>query len=238
MSLTGDKQSDLLILQQLSDKDLVNACKSSKYIRSLCQDDKFWLNRIVNKFGVKTLELKRPEESYRNFYTNRLYIVSQLCSILRKDTNFQLPIQAFYDPLSGYINVEYLRAKNLTDYILLKILYNRIQNKNILNQVNTALGNIPDYNRSIVDSETDKLTEKDIKAFLNLINISMSRNWIIRKISRGFPTLASNINKVVEFPFAVSFFIRIHDGFRTGEIPLDITWDKLCKSAYVLSVRF
>ena len=48
--LTGNKQTDFLVLQQLTDHELGKVCQVNKYVNSLCQDNNFWLNRIVYNF--------------------------------------------------------------------------------------------------------------------------------------------------------------------------------------------
>lgn len=51
VGLTGFRGPDLTILSHFSDEELINVCATNKYINVLCQDDSFWMNRTVNKFG-------------------------------------------------------------------------------------------------------------------------------------------------------------------------------------------
>ena len=46
MTFTGIKDTDFLILNQLSDDELGKVCQVNKYARKLCKDETFWLNRI------------------------------------------------------------------------------------------------------------------------------------------------------------------------------------------------
>ena len=50
-SLTGNKNLDIDILNQLDDKDLVSFCKTSKYANQLCNDQILWQRRVISKFG-------------------------------------------------------------------------------------------------------------------------------------------------------------------------------------------
>lgn len=56
--LTGNKNVDLLILNQLEDKDLISVCQTNTIAHTLCQDEGFWLNRIIVKFGISLDILK------------------------------------------------------------------------------------------------------------------------------------------------------------------------------------
>ncbi len=49
--LTGNKDVDRKILNNLEDKDLVNLCQVNKKAQSLCNDQVFWMNRVFLKFG-------------------------------------------------------------------------------------------------------------------------------------------------------------------------------------------
>ena len=50
MSLTGNKETDFLILMQLTDNELTKVCQVNKYVNKLCNDDNFWRNRIIINF--------------------------------------------------------------------------------------------------------------------------------------------------------------------------------------------
>ena len=48
--LTGVKDLDYAILNELEDKDLVSFCSVNKDANKICLDQTFWLNRILTKF--------------------------------------------------------------------------------------------------------------------------------------------------------------------------------------------
>ena len=45
---TGNRDTDLIILSQLTDKDLGIVCQVNKYVEKLCEDENFWRNRLFN----------------------------------------------------------------------------------------------------------------------------------------------------------------------------------------------
>ena len=49
--LTGNKDVDRKILNELEDEDLVNVCQTNKKAQSLCNDQVFWMNRVFLRFG-------------------------------------------------------------------------------------------------------------------------------------------------------------------------------------------
>ena len=49
--LSGNKETDFLILMQLTDYELTKVCQVNKYVNKLCNDDNFWRNRVLTKFG-------------------------------------------------------------------------------------------------------------------------------------------------------------------------------------------
>ena len=50
--LSGNKDTDALILMKLNDKDLSSICQINSYISSLCSDDTFWRNRVLYRFRL------------------------------------------------------------------------------------------------------------------------------------------------------------------------------------------
>ena len=48
---TGLPDTDILLLYQMSDQDLINVCAVNKYVNNLCNHPSFWLNRILSRYG-------------------------------------------------------------------------------------------------------------------------------------------------------------------------------------------
>ncbi len=86
MSLTGIRDVDIEILLNLDDNELPLVCTVNKYVNQICEDDKFWYRRIINKIEkikqdnfskVKTLKNieitgKRVQEMQKYFGFEKL----------------------------------------------------------------------------------------------------------------------------------------------------------------------
>lgn len=73
MDLTGNKDADLLILGNLDDRTLFQYCeigKDNEYVNRICNDEYFWMNRLLKTFGHVE---KRKERTWKNFYLNLVY---------------------------------------------------------------------------------------------------------------------------------------------------------------------
>lgn len=73
-TFTGLPATDILILQNLSDKDLNNVCTVNTYLHNLCNNESFWLNRVLHRFsvlgsGVEIREKYIPDGvSWKDYY--------------------------------------------------------------------------------------------------------------------------------------------------------------------------
>ena len=65
---TRIKDIDLKILMELDDKSLFNACSTDTYTKRICEDEHFWRNRFVKKFGQENMHLKSSDKSWKNYY--------------------------------------------------------------------------------------------------------------------------------------------------------------------------
>ena len=74
--LTGNKDVDRKILNELEDKDLVNVCQTNKKANSLCNDQVFWMNRVFDRFGYVggniLRKYKGTDRSWSEYYINDL----------------------------------------------------------------------------------------------------------------------------------------------------------------------
>jgi hypothetical protein len=71
--LSGDKNTDMLILMKLNDNELAKVCSANKYINSICQDRHFWNMRTRTLLNVKEDELHELRR-YLNLDGKQLYI--------------------------------------------------------------------------------------------------------------------------------------------------------------------
>ena len=73
--LTGNKNLDFKIFNKLDDKDLVNLCQTNRHANELCNNQVFWLNRILNRFpylGIDILKKYKQERSWLQYYIKDL----------------------------------------------------------------------------------------------------------------------------------------------------------------------
>lgn len=59
--LTGQKNIDFSIIMHLEDHELAKVCIANKYVKSLCDDDTFWMNRTIQKFEIDEKLGTEPE---------------------------------------------------------------------------------------------------------------------------------------------------------------------------------
>ena len=71
--LTGQRDTDLLILSNLNDEDLLNFCLVNKEANRLCQIESFWLNRFIKEHGQEAMKYKSHEKTWRKFYLQIVY---------------------------------------------------------------------------------------------------------------------------------------------------------------------
>ena len=62
------RDTDLIILSKLDDKDLFSTCLVNKAANKLCNNEDFWRNRFVSKYGELAAKYKPENRSWRNHY--------------------------------------------------------------------------------------------------------------------------------------------------------------------------
>ena len=73
--LTGNKDLDTTILNNLEDRDLINYCQTNKSAEALCDDQSFWLQRIMSKFpylGLDILNKYKNNQLWSEYYIKDL----------------------------------------------------------------------------------------------------------------------------------------------------------------------
>ena len=69
--LTGNKNIDIKILNELEDVDLVKFFQVNKQGNSICEDQVFWMNRVFNRFGYVSGNILRKykgNKSWSEYY--------------------------------------------------------------------------------------------------------------------------------------------------------------------------
>ena len=65
---TGIKDLDLKILLELDDRSLLNSCATNKRIYDICNNEPFWKDKYVKRFGETASKYKPSERTWKNHY--------------------------------------------------------------------------------------------------------------------------------------------------------------------------
>lgn len=70
--MTGNKDTNLSILERLNDTDLANVCQVNREAKKLCNDENFWLKRTLNKFrelgSLDKLKEYKGNRTWKEYY--------------------------------------------------------------------------------------------------------------------------------------------------------------------------
>ena len=70
--LTGNRDVDLKILAELDDDSLLNFCQiKNQYVKKLCTNEYFWINRLYKVFGK--VAKSQTRKTWRNLYLSLVY---------------------------------------------------------------------------------------------------------------------------------------------------------------------
>ena len=239
MKFTGIKDIDYKILNELDDNSLINFCKTNKFATKLCNDDEFWKRRIYHifKYNVDEILKIKTEESFKDFYINKISKRRSMCLNIPKSS--QMAIDDFYNPKQGFINAGYTRDLEGIDYLLLKIILERVNkeglnNEKMVNLLNKIKKEIPEYRLEEFDTDNLDLTDKEKLYFYNLINIPLGRAEILKSYARVNP---ASLKRLKNAPEIFKYIAFIHNGFKDKKIPLDIKWDELCIHPYLYTEK-
>ena len=65
--LSGQKDADFFILSKLNDRDLLSVCITDKYANRLCNNEDFWRNRFITKYGLDFIKYNTTK-TWKRFY--------------------------------------------------------------------------------------------------------------------------------------------------------------------------
>jgi hypothetical protein len=109
--LTGIADTDFQILLNLDPISLFNLCQTNQYAQRLCQNENFWIQKIIHDFGREVLSLKPPDESFKEQYRSIIYTSpEQAAAEGRLDIVIVEPIDDLlmiieYAAMNGQINI-------------------------------------------------------------------------------------------------------------------------------------
>ncbi len=130
--LTGNKDVDRTILEKLSDRDILNACKTDKYTKEKVCDETFFRNLVYNRYpGTIKYKDYVKQRDWKNFYLSIIYYIDKL----EKEYNFNY-IEERKKEKNLSAELEYLSRKSIPKYIkynenLNFVLKNATKNPNL-----------------------------------------------------------------------------------------------------------
>lgn len=130
-TLTGLRDTDMIILSKLDDRSLLSLCSANTYTNTLCKDENFWRNRTVKKYG-NLFKYKPAFMSWRDYY---LKIVVGLKS--SQDIKSFPNLIVIY-PTNNDIIIQYCNDININKILLIT---NEIRNQMITNYLLVGAGN-------------------------------------------------------------------------------------------------
>lgn len=65
--ITGNRDTDEIILLNLEDKDLVSMCQVNNYLKDICANEAFWIKKII-----KLVEFSKNKIGYKNIIKYKL----------------------------------------------------------------------------------------------------------------------------------------------------------------------
>lgn len=146
--LTGNKQTDFLILKKLTDYELTRVCQVNKYVNSLCQDDTFWLNRILKNYPLTVDDIKRIKitlefTSHKELYIwlNESYPVIQNADTLIPAINESLIVNnKVIDMLSKKKFPDWINKEKFLVFLWRNLFIYRFTKRNLKNIITHEIG--------------------------------------------------------------------------------------------------
>ena len=80
--LTGNKDTDILIINKLNDYELGKVCQANRHVNAICNDETFWRIRIYEKYGNRLKEFDVDISKYRKTSWKDYYIL--LSKVVKK----------------------------------------------------------------------------------------------------------------------------------------------------------
>lgn len=70
--MLSQKDTNLMIMEKLDDRSLLNLCLTNKNAAELCRNEPFWYRRYVNRFGKDGTKHKPANRTWKNNYLKTL----------------------------------------------------------------------------------------------------------------------------------------------------------------------
>jgi len=166
MALSGIRDVDMKIIDKLDDKELIKVCQVNKYVKSLCDNEMFWLNRIIRIYPASGEEVSQMKEYllFSNYKELYIWLRKEIGEIgrdfeeFKKNLKLNVYFEKIIDQLSKNWDFEsWINKKEFLIYckrLLFKILLirnNRIYNANVERIHDTFYGNLQPILKDLED---------------------------------------------------------------------------------------
>jgi hypothetical protein len=128
MAFSGIKDVDLKILSKLEDKDLLNVCiTKNKYVYHICNDENFWRNRILKKYGNFIVYYKPEDSNWKKFYMQTIIDLERFkdapMKFFRQIVWYKDIYNSFYVKHNDNLEIEptYIRLDKAPTWVLLNL---------------------------------------------------------------------------------------------------------------------
>lgn len=125
--LTGIKDVDLNILQELEDSDFPEVCRVNQYINQLCNEESFWLRRLLNNSPLNAEYWRKVKGNFKwkeiyQYYSGKRKVGS--LEAARKDNVYLYKMLFRYIDTETYIETLKLAAANGATDVMTYVLFN------------------------------------------------------------------------------------------------------------------
>lgn len=171
MALTGIKDIDMKIIDNLNDEELGKVCSVNKYVSTLCNDEIFWINRIRRIYLVNGEELKQMKEYLLFRSYKKLYIWLQQEFLTSHRDRFRFPIN--FDQFKNNLRYNDAIEKELWSFLKERTIPTWIDKKEFLIHFKRVL--FKTFGGEIyLDDIMDKLLPKNFYINLNEILVTLN----------------------------------------------------------------
>ncbi len=129
--LTGLRDTELLVMNELNDRDLLNYCQTDKY--KICQNEDFWRNRFIKVHGEKAAQFKNLNRSWKDYYLAVIYYTDKYTNERATIETAKKEYMDLFLYFSQYVQ-EWIKTHAIIQSGNIKYL-NLIKDQNILSRV-------------------------------------------------------------------------------------------------------
>ena len=218
---TGNRDTDLLVLQLLDDKNLASICQTNSYLRNLCKDENFWRNRSIEKFSPllfwedfgsnpSVVSLDEEQEDVQAYFINKYYVTPEdIETINNYRKQYGLSWRDYYTTTMSYLDLYYTPGVRYSDKWIRaggkEYKYNRVDIYRYLEAVGSirsSLTYLEDLDlQTILKLGNDEWIDKSGFIYNFFIDEEVTERDVQQFVSKGFFSMKAVINDVLDFAF-------------------------------------